>query len=96
MSTNTPTKPTPPPRPQTKPEREAQLRATRLYRCCCDLPLAERKRNWVVIHYRCNYSAFNGYRWTPSDYSCVTCNKCGRIWRTKAKYADYLTHRRSK
>lgn len=37
-----------------------------------------------------NRSAFNGYRWTPSDYSEVRCTVCGRSWRTKAKYVDAL------
>lgn len=41
-----------------------------------------------VIHRKCNYSAFNGYHKTPSDYSLVVCLKCGQLWRTKAKYAE--------
>lgn len=45
---------------------------------------------WYVMHYRCNYSAFNGYRYTPSDYSQVKCAGCGHIWRTKARYVDGL------
>jgi hypothetical protein len=39
---------------------------------------------------RCNYSAFNGYRRTPSDYSLVGCKTCGISWRTKAAYVDGL------
>jgi hypothetical protein len=59
------------------------------------------REHWVVIHYRHNHSAFNGYRWTPSDYSAVTCDgprpessdgKCGTWWRTKARYVEELEH----
>lgn len=32
----------------------------------------------------CGYSAFNGYHYTPSDYSGVRCRTCGHLWRTKA------------
>ena len=49
---------------------------------------------WRVVHYRCNYSAFNGYHYTPSDYSAVGCltglGGCGARWRTKAQYVNYL------
>lgn len=48
------------------------------------------QRNWVVIEYRCNYSAFNGYHYTSSDYSLVMCLTCGAIGRTKAKYVEDL------
>ena len=48
------------------------------------------KRNWVIIDYKCNYSAFNGWKYTPSDYSSVNCGACGAIWRTKAKYVNRL------
>lgn len=41
---------------------------------------------WVVIVREGNYSAFNGYHFTPSDYSCLECTSCGRTWRTKAGY----------
>jgi hypothetical protein len=63
---------------------------------------AERKQNqacsrdhrefWVVLQRECNYSAFNGYRYTPSDYSTVACHApgCGRAWRTKAAYVGAL------
>jgi hypothetical protein len=54
---------------------------------------------WRVVHYRCNYSAFNGYHYTPSDYSAVSCERelggCGAYWRTKAGYADRLPRARS-
>lgn len=46
--------------------------------------------SWVTVYYRCNYSAFNGYRRTPSDYSLVACLVCGRSWRTKAAYVMCL------
>ena len=48
------------------------------------------QRNWVVLQRRCNYSAFNGYHWTSSDYSCVQCHGCGTCWRTKALYVQVL------
>jgi hypothetical protein len=53
---------------------------------------AEHRPAWVVVARRCNYSAFNGYRWTPSDYSEVRCTRpdCLGRWRTKAKYVDAL------
>jgi hypothetical protein len=44
----------------------------------------------VVVHRQCNYSAFNGYHWTPSAYSQVRCLKCGTFWRTKANYVRGL------
>lgn len=51
-------------------------------------PLADRA--WRVTARRCNYSAFNGYHWTPSDYSEVRCSACRVSWRTKAAYVDKL------
>ena len=57
-----------------------------LYGCTC-LPA---ERTWVIVRWRCNYSAFNGYRHTPSDYSLVACLKCERSWRTKAAYVSTL------
>ena len=48
-------------------------------------------RLWRVIQYRCNHSAFNGYHETSSDYSSISCLRCGAHWRTKAPYADMLT-----
>jgi len=45
----------------------------------------------VVVSVRCgNHSAFNGYHFTPSDYSGVYCGACGTPWRTKAKYVGML------
>jgi hypothetical protein len=39
-----------------------------------------------------NASAFNGYRWQPSDYSQVSCTApgCSNSWRTKAAYVKDL------
>lgn len=61
------------------------------FACKCD----ERKkpakdRNWTIWQYRCNHSAFNGYHWTPSEYSTVGCNSCGRVGRTKGKFVAEL------
>jgi hypothetical protein len=46
--------------------------------------------NLVVVDRNCNYSAFSGYRRTPSDYSLVLCLDCRWPWRTRAKYVDRL------
>lgn len=61
-----------------------------IYTCRCPGSRAERMTNWVVSVLRGNYSAFNGYRFTPSDYSEVRCERCGVRWRTKAAYVDTL------
>jgi hypothetical protein len=45
---------------------------------------------WVVEIRKANYSAFNGGRRTPSDYSQVRCTACPAVWRTKAAYVDRL------
>lgn len=50
---------------------------------------SHRKSWWVHIR-RANFSAFNGYRRTPSAYSEVRCGTCGARWRTKAVYVDTL------
>jgi hypothetical protein len=62
--------------------------------CSCPGTREERMRNWVVLQYKCNHSAFNGYHYTPSDYSSVICNGpgCSGCWRTTAKYVDDLPH----
>jgi hypothetical protein len=52
-------------------------------------PLCEhkpREEHFVVLDRMCNYSAFNGYAWTPSDYSSVKCLTCGCYTRTKASW----------
>lgn len=48
---------------------------------------------WVVSVRKANYSAFNGGRRTPSDYSEVRCPKCLGVWRTKAAYVDELPNK---
>lgn len=53
-----------------------------------------RLRFWHVTAYRCNYSAFDGYRCTPSDYSAIECKSCGARWRTKAEYVGWLEQKR--
>lgn len=50
------------------------------------------RSQWRILDYKCNYSKFSGSRYTPSDYSAITCNGCGRVWRTKAAYVDDLQH----
>lgn len=63
--------------------------------CSCDKkPLWD--LHWAVINRNCNYSAFNGYRYTTSDYSCVVCTACGAVWRTKAAYVERLPDARMK
>lgn len=51
-------------------------------------PIGERK--WRVLQLRCNHSAFNGYHYTRSDWSSVTCIGCRATWRTKAGYVFSL------
>lgn len=55
------------------------------------------REGWRIVHYRSNYSAFNGYKYAPSAYSLVQCLTCGARWRTKAAYVEMLermTHER--
>lgn len=59
--------------------------ARRSWRCSCGSRSA-----WTVDVREANYSAFNGYRRTPSAYSQVRCAGCGSVWRTKAKYVATL------
>lgn len=58
------------------------LKHPRPYSEPCKAPI----EHWRVIDRNCNYSHFNGRRWTPSDYSALVCMKCGWRWRTKAAY----------
>jgi len=37
---------------------------------------------------RCNYSKFNGSRYTPSAYSEMLCLDCGTTWRTRSPQVD--------
>ncbi len=48
------------------------------------------RSRWRVVHRNCNYSAFNGYHRTDSDYSLIRCLGCGHYWRTKADYVAIL------
>lgn len=50
------------------------------------------KPHWAVVVRNGNFSAFNGYHFTPSDYSTVRClvPACRRAWRTKAAYVKEL------
>ena len=45
---------------------------------------------WRVLVRNANYSAFNGYHRTPSDYSSLRCGTCGRCWRTNAGYVGQV------
>lgn len=47
-------------------------------------------RAWVVVQRQCNHSAFSGYAYTPSDWSCIWCKGCHALGRTKAKYVSLL------
>lgn len=60
----------------------------------CRCKEKNKRENWRIMQYRCNHSAFNGYRRTPSNYSSLQCLICTRVWRTKAEYVDeiYLKH----
>lgn len=46
--------------------------------------------NLEVCQRHCNFSAFNGYHHTPSDYSGVRCRDCGNPWRTKSRKVEAL------
>ena len=62
----------------------------KLYSTCMERTKVVSERRWVVLQYKCNHSAFNGYRRTPSDYSTVKCLECGATGRTKAAYVGEL------
>jgi hypothetical protein len=64
---------------QSRDEREATV-----------LCMREHRASWVVVARHCNHSAFNGYHYTPSDWSGIKCLDCGRYWRTKAEYVTAL------
>lgn len=59
------------------------------YSCECTAEV-RLHRMWRVLHREHNHSAFNGYHYTPSAYSEVRCDNCGRRWRTKALYVRTL------
>lgn len=50
----------------------------------------DHKGSWTVDVRNGNYSAFNGGRFTPSDYSQLRCRSCGRVWRSNAAYIGDL------
>jgi hypothetical protein len=50
----------------------------------------EHRYKWFVQDRKCNYSAFNGWHRTPSEYSAVWCPLCPTQWRTKAAYVNTL------
>lgn len=54
----------------------------------CEKPVEERR--WYVMARRYSYSAFNGYKRAPSDYSQIYCERCGVSWRSKAAYVSKL------
>lgn len=60
-------------------------------KCTCGRKRGDHK-DLVVTQRNCNYSAFNGYHYTPSDYSQVVCLRpgCNGSWRSKADYVDGL------
>ncbi len=53
----------------------------------CDAPMSD----WRVLDRNCNYSAFSGRHYTPSNYSACKCMACGHVWRTKADYVAGLS-----
>ena len=57
---------------------------------CSERKKPVQDRAWVVIDRECNYSAFNGYRYTPSAYSKVYCPVCESMGQTKASYVRHL------
>lgn len=57
---------------------------------CSESKKPIKERNWKIMAFRCNHSAFNGWRETASDYSEIQCNTCNYRWRTKANYVYEL------
>lgn len=62
-------------------------------RTCGDGEPRHELQHIEILTYRGNYSAFNGYRFTPSDYSAVSCTRCGAVWRTNAGWVELLPRR---
>ncbi len=58
--------------------------------CTCTFSAFSRPKWWRVLQRYGNSSAFNGYKWTPSAYSSITCLNCHNVWRTKAAYVAEL------
>lgn len=60
--------------------------------CSCGRVLRTDKEDLVVMALKCNHSAFNGYHYTPSDWSHVRCLRpgCYGSWRTKSNYVYEL------
>lgn len=58
--------------------------------CMCQGTLKEKMKYWKIHTYKGNNSAFNGYKFTPSDYSSISCERCKMYWRTKADYVISL------
>lgn len=50
---------------------------------CPERKKPAKDRAWICTDYKVNYSAFNGYKPTSSDYSAFRCNRCGASWRSK-------------
>ena len=72
--------------------RDADARLSAESRARTAACMREHREHWVVTQRHGNASAFNGYHWTPSDWSAVKClaDGCGRVWRTRAAYVDDL------
>ena len=60
--------------------------------CTCQGTRKEKMKNWRILHYKCNFSAFGGYACQRSDYSQVHCLICKGSWRTRAAYVEKLEH----
>lgn len=57
---------------------------------CENKTLAAKVINWRVLQRQCNHSAFNGYHFTPSEWSSIVCLVCRHAWRTKSRYVSRL------
>lgn len=64
--------------------------------CKCPGTRKDKMKNWTILQYKSNQSAFSGYKTTPSDYSSLRCTKCNSIWRTKSPYVDELINQNDK
>lgn len=61
------------------------------------------REHYRLLHVKHNHSAFNGYHYTPSDYSRVVCvapqplasnpnHVCSHSWNSKAAWVNGLPH----